>query len=630
MKARVENIVKTLHGKISMIQALYEAIANSLEANAENINVYFNQFPTSIDTICYDSFEVVDDGDGFNENNCNSFLEYLSDFKRIQYGCKGVGRFIWLKVFNSVLIVSKIKNKKVTINFDLQFDDDNSHIQIENIESDINETSITFLGNKLDQRDYIFDSIKKIKTDLLNTFEIKLFLVNKAKKIFCINLIDRQSGGNATIENDDLLSLTKHTFNVSNSCYTSEFTMYYNFFADSKALHKIVLCADNRGIKDINLTTKSKIISDLPNNDSYICLIISKYLNDCVNSSRTDFDLNVDDEKIGGLSRTEIYNQIKTEIEKIMLSQYPTIVEQNRISKEHCIEKAPYLKTYIMEDSSIIVNEEKVISEANKKYEKAKENAQINFSKLCEKRGVDSKGLIEGINEINDFSAKELSKYFLYRQSIINCLGEYIKNNEQKEKLLHDLFIPQGEILNGSVEDRLNNNIWLLDDKFMSSYHLFSDKSVERVIKEIKDADAEEGEDDLVKPDLTILYSNNSAIVVEFKAIGTNYNKKIDAITEIDRNNAIIAKNLDSINSLYGFIITEFDDKFIKRVSGQHGIKKMYSNDLHPIFYYYNENVLNKENISIPCHTYILSTSTIYNDANARNKLFIDIIKNQR
>ena len=45
------------------------------------------------------SFEITDNGAGFNDKNYVSFDIYGSDHK-LEMGCKGVGRVLWLKAFS--------------------------------------------------------------------------------------------------------------------------------------------------------------------------------------------------------------------------------------------------------------------------------------------------------------------------------------------------------------------------------------------------------------------------------------------------------------------------------------------------------------------------------------------------
>ena len=69
------------------------------------------------------SFAVIDNGIGFTQENLDSFETVASAYK-IDKGCKGMGRFTWLKAFDRVHIVSVYeeegKRYKRIIDFSLQ------------------------------------------------------------------------------------------------------------------------------------------------------------------------------------------------------------------------------------------------------------------------------------------------------------------------------------------------------------------------------------------------------------------------------------------------------------------------------------------------------------------------------
>lgn len=53
----------------------------------------------------FEAFTVIDNGNGFNSQNHQSFLEAYSQLK-VKKGCKGIGRFLWLKAFDKVTVDS--------------------------------------------------------------------------------------------------------------------------------------------------------------------------------------------------------------------------------------------------------------------------------------------------------------------------------------------------------------------------------------------------------------------------------------------------------------------------------------------------------------------------------------------
>ena len=71
-----------------------------------------------------ESFFVEDNGIGFNDANMKSFETLDSDHK-IEKGCRGIGRLLWLKAFNNVEISSSFvdssgEHKFRSITFDAQ------------------------------------------------------------------------------------------------------------------------------------------------------------------------------------------------------------------------------------------------------------------------------------------------------------------------------------------------------------------------------------------------------------------------------------------------------------------------------------------------------------------------------
>lgn len=98
---------------------LFEAVVNSIQAieelpNRDNgrITIYAERDQyvqsemgkeESLGRFC--SFTIKDNGIGFDKDNCKSFQTACSTLK-IKKGCKGIGRFLWLKSFAEVEIAS--------------------------------------------------------------------------------------------------------------------------------------------------------------------------------------------------------------------------------------------------------------------------------------------------------------------------------------------------------------------------------------------------------------------------------------------------------------------------------------------------------------------------------------------
>lgn len=100
---------------------LFEAIVNSIRAIEDSpnkdrgrITIMAEREPSMQTQVKQDqkellekfeSFTVIDNGIGFNDTNYHSFRTVYSTLK-VKMGCKGIGRFLWLKAFEEVEIHS--------------------------------------------------------------------------------------------------------------------------------------------------------------------------------------------------------------------------------------------------------------------------------------------------------------------------------------------------------------------------------------------------------------------------------------------------------------------------------------------------------------------------------------------
>ena len=74
IKVDIKEAVKNLGKNVKFLQPLFEAITNSLEANATNIKVKIFSDSTLINgfqPMC--GFSIEDNGDGFTDNNLDAF-----------------------------------------------------------------------------------------------------------------------------------------------------------------------------------------------------------------------------------------------------------------------------------------------------------------------------------------------------------------------------------------------------------------------------------------------------------------------------------------------------------------------------------------------------------------------------
>lgn len=113
-------------------------------------------------------FKIIDNGIGFNDENFQSF-ETLDSEHKIAKGCRGVGRLLWLKAFDTVNITSSFNNGADVIKRTFSFD---AHSGVnkpidQNLSSAKIETIVTLSGFHKDYRKASPKTTNKIAESLL-------------------------------------------------------------------------------------------------------------------------------------------------------------------------------------------------------------------------------------------------------------------------------------------------------------------------------------------------------------------------------------------------------------------------------------------------------------------------------
>ena len=323
MTINIENYVRRLRD-INFMQPLYEAIVNSLDAKATNIEISIK------DTIIKDEnkndinvingFEVVDDGDGFTEKNVDSFFEMLSEKK--EEGKLGSGRFIWLKVFDKIIIESKLPNKTIKINFCKCFKDITyNEVEESNVKK---ETKIIFSNVNVAYQDKRpINNVAWIKNKIEESILPKLLLLKKSNRKFYIT-IDKL----AAIDQENLPILQEEEFEVKSNSFRKKekFKLFYKIKRqdDNKQLNYYV--AHGRLVKSFTSELK---INKLPDKASSIMLLCSSYLDKHINDDRNNFTIDMNNESVESpISLANINEKLKVKMQNVLLKQLHEIKQK--------------------------------------------------------------------------------------------------------------------------------------------------------------------------------------------------------------------------------------------------------------------------------------------------------------
>ncbi|MEY3498515.1 MAG: hypothetical protein RL308_184 [Bacteroidota bacterium] len=632
MLADISRIVnEDISPRVTQYDVLFEAITNAIHANATEIKCYLNSTDNQLKegenefgAIKIDSIKIVDNGDGLTDKNFASFSTYRTEHKK-DLGCKGVGRFVFLKIFNNVNYKSrlKIEQEERKFKFDFEFDTENLVKEVQVVET--NETVLTLSGLTTKYYDDTKKNDRRIELDivtirekvLMNLIPTLFFYKQKGINI-SIEIHNEYDAISNKISSTDIPDFQDKIFEVKNKDgNVFKFNLHHRIDKNAGSLNAYY-CANNRTVCDFN--DKDLKIA-MPYGYSGFMLLESEYLNERANNERNDFDIfPVKIDLFSTLSWEMINSQLKKEITEIVKEGIPETQEMNIEKLEEIQEERPYLMNYIEEEDiemAGFLDKKHIIEKAKKRFDVAKEKVLINAGK--------EEYSDEELNEAIQLAQNELVSYINDRVQVIERLKTLVDKSERIEKVIHNLFMEMR-----TADDYYSvgkNNLWLLDDRFTTYSYAASDKKIREVLKGI---DEENGDTEILddKPDLSLFFSHNpnsperlKSVMVEIKPFdfaSKPDRKKFAGIQQlIDYVKAF--KEKEKIEEVAAFLITEVDDKLDERLT-DNDFTKLFSLE-NPIYHRFYQGA----GISI----FVISASTLIRDAEARNKVFLDIIRKQ-
>lgn len=494
-----EAVVNSIH---SIDSAIKFGFYNSTLDGKITINIIRSSQTSALKECKSDivGFEIVDNGIGFNQENYKSFQTLDSEHK-IDIGCRGVGRLLWLKAFNDVSVNStfnedsQIKNRK--FDFNVTNDIHNDSCCIVPLGSKI-ETSIKLLEIKKDYSKYLRKTVATIARDLL---EHILWYFIRSGGAPDIEIIDSEEKILLQAEYDDLMINASETGTFTIKSRTFEIT-HVKLKSSIQNKHSIYYSAANRVVKEELLHGKIpglfSYLSDGNENFSYLCFLTSDYLTEKVNPERVGFNIS---ENVEGLFAEEeiSFAEIREETIKIITTYLDKYLVENkkdgvsRLSK--FIEtKAPRYRPIlgrltendkivdpsisdrdleIKLHSQLMVLESQLIAEGH----------DLLSPENIEDKEDYSKRIDEYLSKASDLKQSDLANYVAHRRVILDLLANAIQRDSNgkysKEDVIHKLIMPMQR-----TSDDINygdSNLWLVDERLAFHNFLSSDKTINSI-----------------------------------------------------------------------------------------------------------------------------------------------------
>lgn len=545
---------------------LFEAVVNSFQAIEElsqQKNTYINliiQRDDSQTTLTNEdspikSVIIEDNGIGFTDIHYNSFQTSDSTLKKLKGG-KGIGRFLWLKTYEKVIINSTYKEKNNFYNRKFEFllqNEDITNGKSEPIKVKENKTIIKLENFKNDYKQVCPKQLDKIANRIIE----HCLLYFLASNCPTVTLKDEKTEINL---NDEFLKYIRDRSEPEEfTIKEQQFKIWHLKLYDSiEKDHRFYYCANNREVKNEKI---EKFIPDLGKrikevngkSFTYFAYVFGNYLDNNVNNERTDFDFfdETDNEVIPYVvKRTEINDKI---IEKIKdyLKDYLNVIkiQKKEQIKDYINNEAPQYRFLFNHKEDEILEkippnlskdklDIKLYELKTQTYIEARKDVQevlnIEHTEMSDEY---SAKLEQGINLINESSKSDLINYIVHRRIILDIFEQNLKRDNQNkyslEKAIHNLIFPLKHTSDNI--DFEKQNLWIIDEKLAYHSYLASDMELNK----IANTESEQ------RPDI-ILFNNchafinegiqpyNSVVIIEFKKpMRNDYSSTKDPIYQI-------------------------------------------------------------------------------------------------
>lgn len=607
MEVNVKQALKMLFSKSSFEMIYFEAFANALDAGASEFCINISLSDTKIQNLV---LTISDNGVGFDDARFKKFGR-LFDVEEQSH--KGLGRLVYLCYFENISIESIFEgNKKRTFIFSEDF---NRECDIVNVDPSNNGSRFTmsgFYNSKLGKREYIDPSY--IKKALLENFYMRFYKAKLAKQSLVVKIHSNIAGipKEEIIRVEDLPTFEVKILPTQGDLF-HKIELYYHI--------KEVDIRDSNIITAIAVDDRSHRI-DVVSRDNFhigyemVFLLISESFQGKVDNTRQNI--------LATAAELEDIKVIfRTAISSVINERFPKIKESNNQKLESLNTIYPHLSGYFDTSEIGFSNQQDVLK-----------RAQDLFFR-------DQKEIL-GAKELNDeqfeksldLSARALAEYILFRQNVIKRMKSLSKSNTEAD--LHNLIVPRYTEFNASnfTEDVYKNNVWVLDDKFMSYSVVLSESEMKRVIEVM--TDGEQKDEDIDRPDITMFFSDDPSdtskfvdvVVVELKRLGISAENNSIVEFQLDTRTERLAHYYkDRVQRMWFYGVVEFNDKYRMHLINT-GYKPLFS---HGSVYFRSKKIFLdlEQTQSVIQNSYILDFKALIEDADSRNSTFLKILKSK-
>ena len=444
------------------------------------------------------AFVVTDNGNGFNTENYTSFLEAYSQLK-VKKGCKGIGRFLWLKAFDTVTISSTY------------FEDDCWHLRefnfaLTGVTPEQNDkileskevgqrTIVSLKGFRNPYRDSVAYSLESLAKKLIEHC-LPYFITAKCPQIILQDNRGEMFNLNSYYEKTYKDSLHQDPMELNGKHYT----LYHMLLSEGADKHELHLCANNREVKSYVLSNyipdmKKKLING---EDSYyyVGYLAGDYLDDAVNTERSDFDFS-DGPLFGETKEPEIVETAVECIRTYLSDELTKVADEKKTQIDMLVKaKRPQYRLLLNRRPEVYDIIPAGLTEDKLDVELYKQQQQWELDTAKKRHAIEEKVKHDATSDpdfqrlfdeycesITELSRASLAEYVARRKAVIDLLEHALEADKNgkysKESRIHSIICPMQTTSNEIVLDDMN--LWLIDDRLAYHHFLASDKKINTI-----------------------------------------------------------------------------------------------------------------------------------------------------
>ena len=446
----------------------------------------------------YISFNVTDNGNGFNTENYHSFTEAYSQLKE-KKGCKGIGRFLWLKAFEEADVDSVYYENGQwwhrAFKFTLNGVNPEQNCTLIDAKDVTQKTTVSLKAFKYEYRNAVPYALESLARKLIEHC-LPYFITGTAPQI-----ILKDNRGSEYHLNEYYETTYKDSLNQDHLEIRGEkYILYHMLLSEGADKHELHLCANNREVKSYALSTyipdMKKKLSDGENSFYYIGYLAGDYLDKAVNMERSDFDF-ADGPLLGEATEAEVVDSAVGHVRLYLQKDLQKVADEKRKQIDMLVKtRKPQYRLLLNRKPEVYdkipagMSDEKLDLELYRhqqqwEFDTAKKGHDIEErAKKAATDDPDFQKLFDDYCEsITELSRASLAEYVVHRKAVIDLFERALETGTdgkyRLESRIHSIICPMQATSDDTALDNLN--LWLIDDRLAYHHYLASDKKIESI-----------------------------------------------------------------------------------------------------------------------------------------------------